>query len=397
MDAANANRAYHLKWIKWKGNKCAIITQNENGPCPLIAVMNVLLLRGRVRLPSMMELITPSQVMEYLGDCILSSLPRNVSEDEQLNYEQNMHDAIAILPKLQTGLDVNVKFTAITHFEYTPELIVFDLLHIPLYHGWLIDPEMSDIAKAVGNCSYNQLVDKVITNKSAEQELVAEALIAEQFLEKTASQLTYHGLSQLISNIKEGELSVLFRNNHFITLYKHKKELYQLVTDQGFLTESNVVWETLNNIENDGQFVDSDFNLVPPKTIPPVNSQQQVDQDYLIALSLQEEAKKESETEKEWENFKVEAGMEGLSDEELARRLQLEEEKRYQKLQQQQQQQAKQAAKSNSPQHQKQQSPSESQRRRTNSVSSSPTRKNERKDDENSNGRSGKQKSVVSN
>ena len=48
------------------------------------------------------------------------------------------------------------------------------------------------------------------------------ALVAEQFLESSASQLTYHGLSELSSQLKEDELVVLFRNNHFITLYRHK-------------------------------------------------------------------------------------------------------------------------------------------------------------------------------
>ena len=38
-------------------------------------------------------------------------LLQRLSEGAQLNYEQNMHDAIAIMNKLQTGLDVNVKFT----------------------------------------------------------------------------------------------------------------------------------------------------------------------------------------------------------------------------------------------------------------------------------------------
>lgn len=56
---------------------------------------------------------------------------------------QNMSDAMAILHKLQTGLDVNVKFTGVRVFEYTPECIVFDLLDIPLYHGWLVDPQVS--------------------------------------------------------------------------------------------------------------------------------------------------------------------------------------------------------------------------------------------------------------
>lgn len=47
-------------------------------------------------------------------------------------------------------------------------------------------------------------------------------LIAEQFLETTAAQLTYHGLCELTAAAKEGELSVFFRNNHFSTLTKHK-------------------------------------------------------------------------------------------------------------------------------------------------------------------------------
>lgn len=47
-------------------------------------------------------------------------------------------------------------------------------------------------------------------------------LIAEQFLEATAAQLTYHGLCELTAAAKEGELSVFFRNNHFSTMTKHK-------------------------------------------------------------------------------------------------------------------------------------------------------------------------------
>lgn len=47
-------------------------------------------------------------------------------------------------------------------------------------------------------------------------------LIAEQFLETAAAQLTYHGLCELTAAAKEGELSVFFRNNHFSTMTKHK-------------------------------------------------------------------------------------------------------------------------------------------------------------------------------
>jgi hypothetical protein len=68
--------AYQLKWINWKENKTPIITQNSNGPCPLLAIINVLILKGRIQLPSMMEIITDNQLMEYLGDCVLNSVPK---------------------------------------------------------------------------------------------------------------------------------------------------------------------------------------------------------------------------------------------------------------------------------------------------------------------------------
>ncbi|CAG2053761.1 unnamed protein product, partial [Timema podura] len=141
----------------------------------------------------------------------------------QLNYEQNVYDAIAILPHLHTGLDVNVKFTGVQDFEYTPECIIFDLLNIPLYHGWLVDPQAQETVKSLGNLGYNQLVENIVINKdSTDSELFSRAVIAEEFLEKTASQLTYHGLCELNSALRNDELAVFFRNNHFSTIVKKK-------------------------------------------------------------------------------------------------------------------------------------------------------------------------------
>ncbi|XP_048471682.1 ubiquitin carboxyl-terminal hydrolase MINDY-2 [Rhincodon typus] len=158
-----------------------------------------------------------------MGDYILDAKPKEINDVQRLNYEQNMSDAMAILHKLQTGLDVNVKFTGVRVFEYTPECIVFDLLDIALYHGWLVDPQTADVAKAVGMCSYNQLVEKIIFCKQSENsELVSEGFVAEQFLNSTATQLTFHGLCELISTVEEGEMCVFFRNNHFSTMTKHK-------------------------------------------------------------------------------------------------------------------------------------------------------------------------------
>ncbi|XP_044305109.1 ubiquitin carboxyl-terminal hydrolase MINDY-1 [Varanus komodoensis] len=308
---------YCVKWIRWKGERTPIITQSENGPCPLLAIMNTLFLQWKVKLPPQKEVITSDELMAHLGDCILSIKPQQQSEALQLNFQQNVNDAMTVLPKLSTGLDVNVRFTGVSDFEYTPECIVFDLLSVPLYHGWLVDPQTPDVAQAVGKMSYNQLVEKIITCKhSTDPNLVTEGLIAEQFLESTASQLTYHGLCELTSTVKEGELSVFFRNNHFSTMIKHQGHLYLLVTDQGFLQEEQVAWESLHNVDGDSCFCDAEFHLshvlgkeaAGGAPLEQQLSQRQVDQDYLIALSLQQQQ-----------------GGPALSDLELAQQLQQEE------------------------------------------------------------------------
>ncbi|XP_063482380.1 ubiquitin carboxyl-terminal hydrolase MINDY-1 isoform X5 [Symphalangus syndactylus] len=254
---------YWVKWIPWKGERTPIITQSTNGPCPLLAIMNILFLQWKVKLPPQKEVITSDELMAHLGNCLLSIKPQEKSEGLQLNFQQNVDDAMTVLPKLATGLDVNVRFTGVSDFEYTPECSVFDLLGIPLYHGWLVDPQQSpEAVRAVGKLSYNQLVERIITCKhSSDTNLVTEGLIAEQFLETTAAQLTYHGLCELTAAAKEGELSVFFRNNHFSTMTKHKSHLYLLVTDQGFLQEEQVVWESLHNVDGDSCFCDSDFHL----------------------------------------------------------------------------------------------------------------------------------------
>ncbi|XP_033271508.1 ubiquitin carboxyl-terminal hydrolase MINDY-1 isoform X3 [Orcinus orca] len=224
---------YCVKWIPWKGERTPIITQSTNGPCPLIAIMNILFLQWKVKLPPQKEVIASDELMAHLGDCLLSIKPQEKSEGLQLNFQQNVDDAMTVLPKLATGLDVNVRFTGVSDFEYTPECSIFDLLGIPLYHGWLVDPQSPEAVSAVGKLSYNQLVEKIITCKhSSDTNLVTEGLIAEQFLETTAAQLTYHGLCELTTAAKEGELSVFFRNNHFSTMTKHKDYLIALSLQQ---------------------------------------------------------------------------------------------------------------------------------------------------------------------
>lgn len=81
-----------------------------------------------------------------------------------------------------------------------------------------------------------------------------------QFIQDSQSQLTITGLFQLTAEMRSGELAVLFRNNHFSTLYKHTDgHLYCLVTDEGYRGEEGVAWEKLDNEKGDTAYVSSTF------------------------------------------------------------------------------------------------------------------------------------------
>lgn len=103
------------------------------------------------------------------------------------------------------------------------------------------------------------------------------------------------GLRELNSKIKDNEIGILFRNNHFLTLLKREGEIYTLVTDHGYLTEDNIIWETLDNIEGAGRFFDSNFQVseITNRQVSEFNAidqrQQQLENDFLMALSLKEE------------------------------------------------------------------------------------------------------------
>ena len=86
--------------------------------------------------------------------------PKNLDPSQRLDYEANVGEAVDLLPKLQTGLDVNVKFSSVSDFEYTKECIVFDLFNIALYHGWLVDPQVMMIKKSHLSLFFKYLIYK---------------------------------------------------------------------------------------------------------------------------------------------------------------------------------------------------------------------------------------------
>ncbi|WVZ78551.1 hypothetical protein U9M48_026243 [Paspalum notatum var. saurae] len=159
---------HRTRAVDFLGRRTPIVYQNDNGPCPLLAICNVLLLKNVISLNPDASEVSQQKLLSLVAERLIDSNSTVQDKDEEYvrNREQNIADAIDLLPRLTTGIDVNVMFRKIDDFEFTRERAIFDLLDIPLYHGWIVDPQDTETAAAIGSKSYNALASGLAEFKS---------------------------------------------------------------------------------------------------------------------------------------------------------------------------------------------------------------------------------------
>ncbi|KAA8522327.1 hypothetical protein F0562_013312 [Nyssa sinensis] len=171
-DEPEKEMVHKTKVIQFLGRTTSIVLQNDNGPCPLLAICNVLLLKNQLNLSPDIAEVSQEKLLSLVAERLIDSNSNVNNKDEGYveNQQQNIADAIDLLPRLATGIDVNIKFTRIDDFEFTPECAIFDLLDIPLYHGWIVDPQDYDTAHAIGSKSYNSLMGELVSLETRDME-----------------------------------------------------------------------------------------------------------------------------------------------------------------------------------------------------------------------------------
>ncbi|KAH7106298.1 DUF544-domain-containing protein [Auriculariales sp. MPI-PUGE-AT-0066] len=232
-----------LKWIHYIGAPTRIICQNLNGPCSLISLCNVLILRGTIAIEPPER---TSVSYEYLSALLADVLVRTHGGTDD---ETGLSAALGALPKTAHGMDLNPSFTSADAFRPSGdggELKLFSLADIILLHGWLADPDSAeyDIVARFGDydSAVNAIVEADYTSEGrvvggeAEADFsqldkmsedhkrkLQEALTLRAWIDSSSSQLTYYGLFALSSSVKPGQLAALFRNSHLSVLYKPPK------------------------------------------------------------------------------------------------------------------------------------------------------------------------------
>ncbi|KAL7542050.1 hypothetical protein ACHAXR_012352 [Thalassiosira sp. AJA248-18] len=177
--SANQSQAYQLKSIRYQNISTKILLQNENGPCPLLAAANALLLRGVITLDPVCVrngVASTEDVVNMLANRALTAGKTAgfnemvAASNNSSHHEYHLNEVLSLLPNLEHGMDVNPKFTAgPTGVEYTNNLAAFDLLGVELVHGWLLDPQDVESGSVVENKTYNELIETVINGNEARE------------------------------------------------------------------------------------------------------------------------------------------------------------------------------------------------------------------------------------
>ena len=164
---------YTIKRIIFNSEEKSIITQNFNGPCPLLAIANLLILENKLFIHSDYSCITHENLITMIGNKLMEIHEQviKIQSYQDENRTHRLNDAITMLPKFAYGLDVNVKFSrylllSVLDFEFTADCELFELLNIQLLHGWVYENDAEK--EALKNLSYNQAVDFVLSNPNHE-------------------------------------------------------------------------------------------------------------------------------------------------------------------------------------------------------------------------------------
>ena len=304
---------YEIKKVSWYDATASsnprispILVQNANGPCPLLALVNALTLTTPAEVNTALVETLRSREQVSLGlllDAVFDELMSGRRGDAAQELP-DVGDLYAFLITLHTGMNVNPRFfppaptssvddprRSMSHmhptereeaipgtFEETREMKLYSTFSVPLIHGWLPtrdSPAYAALARSAR--SYEDGQNLMFREEELEDKLQREGLSFEEqstledistikaFFNESATQLTPYGLETITKSMAPGSVAILFRNDHFSTLYRHPEshQLLQLVTDMGYAGHEEVVWESLVDVNGENcEFFSGDFRLV---------------------------------------------------------------------------------------------------------------------------------------
>lgn len=309
--ARRPSETYQIRLVNWydasspkNPRRSPTMVQNANGPCPLLALVNALVLSTPSDVAT--ALVETLRVREQVSlGLLLDAVIDELMSDRRGSVTQSLPDVsdlYAFLVTLHTGMNVNPCFVPVEEkaislidapidhpidrqdlrkpggFENTREMRLYSTFAVPLIHGWIPPrnhPAFAALKRAAR--TYEDAQNLMFREEELEEKLQQRGLSQEEqvmlediasvkyFLSSTATQLTGYGLDTVTESMAPGSIAILFRNDHFSTLYRHPRsgQVLTLVTDMGYAGHEEVVWESLVDVSGEGcEFYAGDFRPV---------------------------------------------------------------------------------------------------------------------------------------
>ncbi|CAH6723701.1 ubiquitin carboxyl-terminal hydrolase MIY1 [[Candida] jaroonii] len=260
---------FGIRKIIWSdyAHTTPVLLQEENGPCPLIALVNTLVLKNDIETRTNQlndienselqievekfknqlleqKLISLKDLLSQVGDLLIKFNGDNKDIDKFLES----------LPLLHTGLNINPNLVD-GGFETDLATELFTLFNLKINHGWIYEPQDAELNSTMTKLqNFDSVQDYLLTTDDEK---------LKQWLDENSTQLTQHGLSKLNKLIDIDEFIVFFRNNHFSTLFKKgDNDFYLLLTDSSF-DKKEIVWQSIISISGkDDLFFNGEFTPI---------------------------------------------------------------------------------------------------------------------------------------
>lgn len=301
--------SFPVKTICWSQYEqtTPILLQEDNGPCPLLAIVNTLLLQADVDARNHLNSYGSSRVhaTQAIRSLLQNSDQNRVSLDLVVNtlldYLHNFSglgvEAIAVLqdhlPSLVYGLDVDINLINGTFSKNGLAQKLFSAFGLAFVHGWCREPTGCEVDAVFEELqTYDALQDFQLRDSST------SALQAREWMKSNSTQLTEYGLKKIDELMAPDLVAIFFRNNHFSTLYKGKDNgFYLLITDRDFCKHDGYTWQSLNSISGDEDlfftgdlvpiFQDTDIGSAGAETDLQMAKALQEEEDVAMAKALQ--------------------------------------------------------------------------------------------------------------
>lgn len=206
-----------------------VLVQHEEGPCPILAITNTLILRGDIRLDTVEDKVDSSWILNSTR----AYLHHRLSLIELHSEIDIIHQTLKKLPELFKQINVDPYFTSTTSFKIEP--FYFRAFNIPLrvyflaniQHVWVLDPSDPAYESILSyGMSYEEITASThFSNERSNSESSRHRKAVEGFLFKSEGlQATNYGLVRLSKTMKLESFGVVFQHNHFHVVFKDMED-----------------------------------------------------------------------------------------------------------------------------------------------------------------------------